>query len=1084
MSGFGQRRPIARAADQGDFNAHLKTGRDTPRPGAPQQAQRQPTAQAPSRMPPGDTRKGAIDRPVATSSGPSSGLLGIGQASTAEHVHDALTGRTVIDRRQPQLTPADQRHLIDKALDGWGPEGADNARELVRRVEGDPALKAMVGERLAARAARLMERPKGDGTTRDGTTRDPHIQAKSTAIVAIDALGGDRAAMAKALKGLSREEGARFAQSLNQQGGGDLGIVREAHRKVLQALNDAPPSATTSAIVQNVYAQVSPAELASSPQLRRELASAIAREWHPEPGSASAQVRNADAARLETLMGTREGQALLTGGTEERNVTALAAVRADPSISAETLRDVPGDIAAHPAVARAMAGVIVPQDTRDREAEVGRLTGILQTPQGRELLFGNPAREATPTEAPTTTREAVPAKTRAMAREVLLSDRSITADTLRNPPRPSAGSEGSHSIDRDNPWHNPAIVARVARAEAGSFKSDKPITVNGRNLENLIGAAMGARAKLPDGVTEQQAWSRAARGDLSFYAAGPDAQAIAPVAASIREIAGNRDDVRVTVLPITYSSPSTGAVRLPLFRVETPQGERYVDNRGTVYDTFDDWRTGSQLPPGLMVYPQDGRLGKAEGGAVALSSAYTPRTPDTLGEKVEKIAEDAALAGGRVAAGALIVGTAGTVGLALAGIGAGWSARREASVRSQLGLPGDPPTDSAARGLPPGLAATDMGLRAFASEAALERLAREPGTLSGSTAPTIGTITPGASGNESIDLFAKWDRLTPDQRADAVLQLGLRAATTGVAAEQGRSFAELLNPMAAAGTVMDGYQPMVVRDSLLDGNRVALRLDPATGLPVIHAGDHAAAQDIQLHTDIARAMARDIGLTGFTRQAVLSTPGHALTYENMKRAEELQALRSELAGGHLPPERRRRIELEIEARVAPSQHQLLETAGHGAADPDAAQIAEPTDGWVRPEEIQAGLGNVLPPGYFWRTRGTDRLPEIVRSERAAAANRPRLRLLESPTEPRRYEIAEVTNDAKEPILTHNDMQGMGLRSGLAAGPGLQAQEVDEAVAARRRFARERDKAAGGRRHDRLRDDERADHDARIGRVIE
>jgi hypothetical protein len=642
----------------------------------------------------------------------------------------------------------------------------------------------------------------------------------------------------------------------------------------------------------------------------------------------------------------------------------------------------------------------------------------------------------------------------------------------------------------------------MARANATPFTSDAPTILTGQNVENLVGTAMGARVKLPDGVTEQQAWADAQAGTFSFYAAGPDNGMVAPVASKIREIGG--DNPQVTALPITYSSPETGPVRLTLFRVHTAQGDKFVDNKGAVYNSFDHWRTANQLPAGLMFYPEGGHIATNPDGTLKLASAYTPKTPDTAGEKVVDVLDKAALVGGIVAGGALIIGTGGTAGLVFAAIGAGagtWGAIREGSQlyeRSQLGLSINPVTDGEARTLWLGLAANATGVGAFASEAALIRFVQaesaiaRPAALAVGTARVSATVTNAAAfTNAGVDLIGNWESMTPDQRAMAVLQMGFWGVTTGVGARQARSFGELINPAAAARTMMDTYQPAVLRDSQLEGNRVEIRFDPATGAPVVYAGDRASAGDIQLHVNAVRAMARDQGLTGLIQQLVgepkPGTLGYSLKYENIKLGQKLESLRIELGKPNLTAQQRTQIEGDI-ATIEAYQGQLAETAGRIAANPAEANIAAPSDGQVRADEIQQGLGDALEPGYYWRSRGPDTLPEIVRTE--ATQNRPKLALVESETHPGQYEIKEVSSDVVEPdyVKTPDKEKSVGLRSSLASIGGQEGQDLatqfDAAIAERNKLVTDRNNVLDGRKPEKLTGDDKAQYDALNQKVVE
>ncbi len=143
---------------------------------------------------------------------------------------------------------------------------------------------------------------------------------------------------------------------------------------------------------------------------------------------------------------------------------------------------------------------------------------------------------------------------------------------------------------------------------------------------------------------------------------GEDGKTIDKIASAIRDPSG----AKVTVLPVQFSSSGSGAVQLPLFRVEGKDGAvRFVDNQGGRYADFATWNRENRLPPGNMTYPRDGELSGKNGRAV-LDSGNTPRTPDSFGEHVEQALDKAALFGGVVAGGAMVFGSGGTAAPAVA----------------------------------------------------------------------------------------------------------------------------------------------------------------------------------------------------------------------------------------------------------------------------------------------------------------------------------------------------------------------------------------------------------------------------------
>ncbi len=792
-----------------------------------------------------EARKQQIDEWVARRSDASGGILGFGQTSAADHVYDALK-----DKTEFALKPNEQRYLMDKALNRAGP---GQAYEFARRFQNDAELRGIATESLAAKAAQLMQRPQGNGSA-----SDPHAQARAYALSALEASKDDDKMLAQVVNNLKPEDGARFAQALGNGRMAISGSLSGARDRLLAAMNNAPHTQTTSAVVQNLFAGTIPMDTLSTPSLPHDMAVALAREWYPDTAPAqgnpllqqaaaktsgdsgspgSGAKRLAETNRLEGLLNTRQGQSLLLAGSLEKRATALSAIRQDASISSRALQGQSGDPAASPVMTRAMAEVMVPAQTDNRTAQVERLAGILGTDQGRELLFGS------------NDSNQIPPQARVNARATILADSSITAAKLKQ---------------TGDPWVNPVIAEPLAQANAANFRQDGAQTLSGTNLDNTVGIAMGMPATLPKGVTVQQAWAKASAGDLSFYAQGPYHDSVQKVADQIRNVGGA--DAQVTVLPVTFSSRDSGPVQLPLFRVQTAAGDKYVDNTGRSYENFQDWKEHNQLPPGLMVYPENGHLQTDERGSLKLSSGETPKSGDTVG----KILDYASLVGGVIAGGAVIIGTGG-LGIALVGIGAAaWGTYRTAGElkdRANHGESIDPIHDSTARSLWLGLAANATGVGAFGSEAALARFVASESRLSQPAAMTIGTMRVAATVTNAsaftdagVGLAANWNSMNAEQWTTALLQMGFWGLTSVMGARQARTPGEIFNPAAAARAVAEAYQPTVVRTPALEGNRVEVRPD-ANGRMTIFAGEKATAEDIQAHLSVWRARTHTGGKT-------------------------------------------------------------------------------------------------------------------------------------------------------------------------------------------------------------------------------
>jgi hypothetical protein len=348
-------------------------------------------------------------------------------------------------------------------------------------------------------------------------------------------------------------------------------------------------------------------------------------------------------------------------------------------------------------MARALAREWYPDNPIKRIAETDRLAGILAAAQGQQLLFGRGDDDNIPLDA------------RVDALAIIRANGSISAVTLTK---------------TADPWTNMVIVGPLAQANAQRFlalHSGPPQTLRGTNLDNTVGYAMGFPPALPRGGLPAFAQIKAATA-ASDYTRGPPYEPVQAIVVRIRQLGGA--DPQVTVLPIEYSSSRVGPVRLPLFRVRTADGDGYVDNTGRSYSDLQDWKDHNRLPPGIVVFPDQGQLTASADGGVKLDSADTPARPDTEGKQVKGMTDDALL-GGIIAGGALIIGSGA------------WQAHTPDSElldRSQQGQSISPIQDSSAGGLWLSLAADTAGIAAFASEAALARTASMEAELSVATA--------------------------------------------------------------------------------------------------------------------------------------------------------------------------------------------------------------------------------------------------------------------------------------------------------------------------------------------------------------
>jgi hypothetical protein len=615
---------------------------------------------------------------------------------------------------------------------------------------------------------------------------------------------------------------------------------------------------------------------------------------------------------------------------------------------------------------RALAREWHPDDAALRDVEAGRLIDILNTSQGRQLFAASGT---------------VPLEARVNALARLRLDPGITADTLEA---------------TDDPWTNPAIIRPEAQDIARQYltgRGDALQRLAGSDLDNTVGFAMGLPPAVPDGTSPADAEAGAARGQFSYYGSGDNAATVHAVTDQIRAVAGN-DAPNVTVLPVTYSSGETGPVQLPLFRVADASGtERFVDNTGRRYDSFQDWRENNKLPPGHMTYPEGGHLTADESGAVRLGEGNTPETVDTFGEHLSSALDTAALVGGVIAGGVLIVGSGGlatpvVVGAGAVAVGAGaWGAYRSGSElvdRSQHGQSLNPLEDAQARNLWLNLGASALSVGAFGSAARLAQLGRAGRAIAPLEASAHGYLQASAAivdtaaiANQGVDLARNWNEMSGGERATALLSMGFWAtATVAGARATGSRPGDMFNPVTIRDNVLRSLPPGVRPDATLPGNEVRIDYDPETGVVQgIRHGPQATQADIDLHVATVQNIQRSLTLEGQLAAFAADhgepppgTLGWAAQIDIGKVRERMGQRAAELNDPNLSPARRAELN---QANEVDRQHldELAADVESMVRDPAHANIAARNTQFA--ERDTAAGRQQLPVGATTRTVGDD-----------------------------------------------------------------------------------------------------------------
>ena len=579
--------------------------------------------------------------------------------------HQPVTADLVLAKLRASPSGVRQ-YLVDQALLFMGDRVFVEVGEIAKGVRGDEALRGIVAAALLKHAVALQAQSLGEGDK-------AHKLAFCCAANLTVAMAGASDELGLLLSQMSKAEGELFAKALD----GEQPRVESASLfdRFLAALNSAPRTAATGAIVHNLYLQTVPDDLTKAPGLAHDMAVAKAREWHPDD-KAKAVV---EVARLEALMQGR-GAKLLFDGIPARKAFVLSAVRSESRITADLLAHDNGDPARNRIVANAIAHVMIatvrmmPFGAAEEDAAM-RLGGILSIAAGQQLFFS----------------DKVPAAARGQALAVIIAHPEITSATFKT---------GS------NPWLAPELAKPIAELYTQGYGDDTSQPLPGLSLDNMVGTAMGIAPTFPEGqewrdflkgVDGQAVAAKIAAGEpvtakdlgdaydlltgISFYSHQKN---VAGIAEKIKHCA-NTDPPRVKLLPVIVFGEN-GPIKCPLFRVQSGiNGEgdatyAYIDNAGRKYDSIEHWAETNRLPVGRVYYPAGGHLSRpvdVEGGMI-LVSADTPRTHQKWLEAL-----DTAAVAGLLAAGAVgMVVTVGALAFVAAGVGAasgGWMTFRSGS---------------------------------------------------------------------------------------------------------------------------------------------------------------------------------------------------------------------------------------------------------------------------------------------------------------------------------------------------------------------------------------------------------------------
>lgn len=622
----------------------------------------------------------------------------LSQCLNVDDYVDVLKGETNSERQQ---------YVVDRALFNF--MDLDAIDGLAKAVKDNPSLRMIVVDRLLQQAthyesirsryvfggrlgtALLNGRDQNDPDT---THRRKEFASHCAAGV-VKALGpfSDRE-LGEYLGSLPKDQGKNFALAL----GGEhtwRDIVSnpelaKLHRptaalidRVLVALNHAPNTPASGTIAQNLFLQILPTDFSprrpfEAPALSpHNVAVAIANVWYPEN---HAQAKLA-TVRVEDLLKSRRGVDLMFGGTPLwRMQLIFDVVHREAGITAQTFANYDGDPMRHPAVTHALARKLVslvsknanvqtPAQAAAAEVTIQRMSGVLQTDAGQNLISG-PA----------------PEKAKLEAWAAIAGDSRITRETFPN----------------DNPFANPLLQERIAPLyiAAGEPQEFSPIA-----LRNMVSFSLGLAPTFPkdtqftaqDIADLQQALAQgAALKDLPPHLAYLFTQTslfaknetVEKISTTLENRAGTHPPKVAFEFDVVFTE--VGPVRCPAYRVQVagmnatwggPQYE-YVDNIGRYYrasdgeTSLDNYLHHNQLPKGALYYTPHNPFGTRDRNGIEVPGHRdTPATDNRVGDAIDSAATAGCFAAGVVG----VVFSGGALGLAagfVGGVGAGWGTYR------------------------------------------------------------------------------------------------------------------------------------------------------------------------------------------------------------------------------------------------------------------------------------------------------------------------------------------------------------------------------------------------------------------------
>ncbi|MEM1431541.1 MAG: DUF4781 domain-containing protein [Pseudomonadota bacterium] len=470
---------------------------------------------------------------------------------------------------------------------------------------------------------------------------------------------------------------------------------------------------------------------------------------------------------------------------------------------------------------------------------------------------------------------------------------------------------------------------------------------------------------------------------------------------------GGATEAKITPIPITYTSNDSGAKVLKVIRLEREgQGPLFFDHINNRYRDVQHWVEENKLPEGKVTYPRDMELGNP------------PVTVATPGNKIADAAMMAldvtVMAVGTVAGVAAMVGTGGAATpLVIAGLAALYGAGRagkELYDKDDLGHDTMDLSDPQIRALWLELGSSALsigalggGMRATSLIAKGTRMSKMgANVVAGMT--VAGNLTDAvAMGDSMLQLEQNWEKMSPEHRNMALLQLSFQVGMHGASAKAGGGkYVDSFDFKKTRNQLEWGTPHTVMKagadDTDIDPGGIAVKYDKASppdkpypdNFRIVYNGEPPTQAQIHLHAQAASAMDASVKMQKRYKDLNNGTEPEAgsaaweAQFELTKIQGEANLVREKLNSGALTEEESARLQSrldELNSALIVEQARLDQwDARKGVTGPDGAGlVAAPSGG----ESQRIGKDwPEAPKGYHWvaspdgtpfirKSRGTD-----------------------------------------------------------------------------------------------------------------